>query len=310
MEHLALNTTFLFYLKSLVSKRKFGYHFRFKAFAFHQKSELTLKTMNNQSTEDYLRILLNEFQQRKKKNKKYSLRAFAKFLGVSHALLSLVLLKKKGLSPKMADKISTKLGLSHLERSIFISSVEKCFSRSAAKKTKASHVLNQLYKQKQFKPLTQENASQIDHWAYVAVFEAIHSKKAQTVEELCFFLDQKPSMITKVATYLQEISAIAEANGKFLALSSSLHTTNDIPTKAMVSYHVSMAQKAIESVQQQPVHIREFQNAILTVNQDSLNDAKKMIRNFILEFNTRFYIDNDNTQLYSLFVSFFKLGRS
>lgn len=261
------------------------------------------------STEDYLRILQNEFLQRKQKNKKYSLRAFAKFLGVSHALLSLVFLKKKGLSPKMADKISTKLALSHLERNIFISSVEKCFSRSAKKKTRAGQVLNELHKQKHFKSLTQENVSQIDHWAYVAVFEAIYSKKAQTTKELCFFLDQKPSMVVKVVTYLLEISAIADENGTYSALSSSLHTTNDIPAMAMVNYHISMAQKAIDSIQKQPVHIREFQNAILTVNHESIGEAKKMIRNFIHEFNTRFYVDNDNSQLYSLFVSFFKMGR-
>lgn len=265
--------------------------------------------MTNQATEDYLRILQNEFQQRKQKNKKYSLRAFAKFLGVSHALLSLVFLKKKGLSLKMAEKISAKLALSHLERNIFVSSVEKCFSRSANKKTKAGQVLKELQKQKQFKSLTQDTVSQIDHWAYVAVFEAIYSKKALTTKELCFFFDQKPSLIIKVVTYLQEISAIADENGTFSAISSSLQTSNDIPAKAMVSYHISMAQKAISAIQQQPVHMREFQNAILTVNQESLGEAKKMIRNFIHDFNTRFYVDNDTSQLYSLFVSFFKMGK-
>lgn len=265
--------------------------------------------MTNQATEDYLRILQNEFHQRKQKNKKYSLRAFAKFLGVSHALLSQVFLKKKGLSPKMADKISVKLALSHLERNIFISSVEKCFSRSAKQKNKAGQLLKELHKQKQFKSLTQETVRQIDHWAYVAVFEAIFSKKAQTTKELCFFLDQKPSMIVKVVTYLQKISAVAEDNGTYSALSSSLQTSNDIPAKAMVNYHISMAQKAISSIQQQPVHMREFQNAILTVNHESMGEAKKMIRNFIHEFNTRFYVDNDTSQLYSLFVSFFKMGK-
>lgn len=261
------------------------------------------------ATEDYLRILQNEFLQRKQKNKKYSLRAFAKYLGVSHALLSLVFLKKKGLSPKMAEKIGTKMALSHLERNIFVTSVEKCFSRSAKKKNKASQALNQLHKQKHFMSLTAENITQIDHWAYIAVFEAIYSKKAQTTKELCFFLDQKPSMITKVVTYLQKISAITEENGVLSSLSSSLHTTNDIPAKALVSYHISMAQKAIESVQQQPVNVREFQNSILTVHQDSIGEAKKMIRNFIHEFNTRFYVDNDTSQLYSLFVTFFKMGK-
>ncbi len=265
--------------------------------------------MTNQAPEDYLRILQHEFQERKKKNNKYSLRAFAKFLGVSHALLSLVFLKKKGLSLKMADKISTKLSLSYLERNIFIKSVEKCFSRSAKKKTTAGHALSELHKHKQFTALNHETITQLDHWAYIGVFEVIHSKKAQTTKDICFFLDLKPSLTLKVLTYLQEISAISEENGVFTALSSSLQTTNDIPAKAMVSYHISMAQKAIASIQQQPVHMREFQNAILTVNQDSIGEAKTMIRNFIHEFNTRFYVDNDKSQLYSLIVNFFKLGK-
>ena len=265
--------------------------------------------MTNTATEDYLRILQQEFQNRKIKNPKYSMRAFAKYLGISHALLSFVLLKKKGLSPKMADKISSKLSLSHYERSIFISSVEKCFSRSAKKKTEAGQILSQLKRKKQFKSISTESVSQLDHWAYMATFEAIYSHKAQTTKDLCFFLDQKPSLILKVLAYLQEIEAISEENGVFTALSSSLHTTNDIPATSMVNYHISIAQKSIDAIKQQPVHMREYQNAILTVSPDSVGEAKKMIRNFIHEFNTRFYVDNENTQIYSLLLSFFKIGR-
>lgn len=265
--------------------------------------------MTNTAPEDYLRILKEEFHNRKQKNSKYSMRAFAKYLGVSHALLSLVFLKKKGLSLKTAEKISSKLSLSHYERSIFISSVEKCFSRSEKKKSDAGLALIQLKRKKQFKSITPETVTQLDHWAYIAAFEAIYSEKAQTLKDISFFLDQKPSLIAKVLTYLQEISAISEENGVYTALSSSLHTTNDIPATSMVNYHISIAQKSIEAIKHQPVHMREYQNTILTVSPESIGDAKKMIRNFIHEFNTRFYVDNNSTQIYSLLVSFFKMGR-
>jgi cyanate lyase len=57
-------------------------------------------------------ILKNIFQERINKNPKYSLRAFARDIGLSPSLLSMVMSGQRQLTAKQAAKISLKLKLS------------------------------------------------------------------------------------------------------------------------------------------------------------------------------------------------------
>ena len=60
-------------------------------------------------------LLRNEFNFRKEKNQQYSLRSFAKDLGISPALVSLVLNKKKELSPKVLSAIRSRLEIKSVD---------------------------------------------------------------------------------------------------------------------------------------------------------------------------------------------------
>lgn len=60
--------------------------------------------------EEYLRILKTEFQQRKLKNKRYSLRAFSKFLGLNHATLSQVMSASDGLKTDQKRQFGSHMG--------------------------------------------------------------------------------------------------------------------------------------------------------------------------------------------------------
>lgn len=61
-------------------------------------------------------LIKNELARRCEKNPRYSLRAFARGMGVSHTVLSLVLSGKRSLSKKAAAKIADFLGLDPVQR--------------------------------------------------------------------------------------------------------------------------------------------------------------------------------------------------
>src|SRR4051794_29725601 len=61
-------------------------------------------------------LLQNELTRRCAKNPRYSLRAFAKALGMSHTVLSLVLSGKRPLSRKAALQVASALELAPAER--------------------------------------------------------------------------------------------------------------------------------------------------------------------------------------------------
>lgn len=63
-----------------------------------------------------LALLRREFEVRRARNQKYSLRAFARFLTISAATLSNIMTEKREVSPQMALLITGKLARSRQER--------------------------------------------------------------------------------------------------------------------------------------------------------------------------------------------------
>lgn len=61
---------------------------------------------------DFRQTLEHEFGQRRARNPRYSLRAFARFLGTDHATLSQILRGRRPLSPQMVRRFGGRLGLS------------------------------------------------------------------------------------------------------------------------------------------------------------------------------------------------------
>ena len=86
---------------------------------------------------DYRTTLKNEFELRRGRNAFYSLRAFARDLGLSPARLSEVLASKKGISSEAAESIASKLSLDRDEKELFRLSVDELHSRSKSGKALA-----------------------------------------------------------------------------------------------------------------------------------------------------------------------------
>src|SRR5947209_19732207 len=68
----------------------------------------------------YLKILRSEFDERCRRNPRYSLRAYAKFLDLDPSALSRILAQKQDMAPKTCLKVLRKLGLSGPAQRIFV----------------------------------------------------------------------------------------------------------------------------------------------------------------------------------------------
>lgn len=79
---------------------------------------------------DFRAFLVQELQARKERNQRYSLRAFARDLGISASRLTSVLKGTYGLSPEAATLIAPKLEVDLEQQALFISLVAKHHGRS------------------------------------------------------------------------------------------------------------------------------------------------------------------------------------
>jgi DNA-binding transcriptional regulator YdaS (Cro superfamily) len=77
----------------------------------------------------YLHKLKQFLSERQRHNPAYSMRAFAKDLGIDSSNLSAILKKKRGLPAKRAEHIARRLRLSPIEAALFVSSTHRRSTR-------------------------------------------------------------------------------------------------------------------------------------------------------------------------------------
>src|SRR4051812_22994437 len=83
---------------------------------------------------DYRQFLKREFGTRSRAQEKYSLRSFARDLGLAPSRLSEILNHKQGLSFDLAQRVGEKLGLNDRELELFCHLVESEHARSQVKR--------------------------------------------------------------------------------------------------------------------------------------------------------------------------------
>lgn len=259
--------------------------------------------------EVYLQILQREFDKKKEKNPRYSLRVFARHLDIDHSTLSQIFSRKRGLSEKLAIKIASNMTLTHHEKQKFLTSVDTCFARAKKKKAAAAEKMTQISKYTNTVVVHHDPLNTINHWRYIAVYELVSTQRAANINQLVDILKISQDLTKTIITHLCNLNILKNEDGRLTATASSVQTLNDIPAGAIVKYHASIAEKAAQSVSMHPILEREFQNLVISFSKDQMTGAKQMIRDFMSEFSTKYYNEQPKTEVYSLAVNFFSLER-
>ena len=76
----------------------------------------------NQGLEYYRVWLANEFKERRERNPRYSLRAFARLLDINHSSLSKILSQKRNVSTKILGRFCNRLGVKPKLRELILKS--------------------------------------------------------------------------------------------------------------------------------------------------------------------------------------------
>lgn len=92
---------------------------------------------------DYREVLKNELVQRQERNSLYSLRSFARDLGISPSRLSEIFNHKQGISLSWAKKISEKINLSTEDAELFCLLVTKEHGKSEQARSVAEEKIKQ-----------------------------------------------------------------------------------------------------------------------------------------------------------------------
>ncbi len=241
---------------------------------------------NNDSFRLYLQDL---FLERRAKNPKYSLRAYAQSLALNHSSLSQILRQKRVVSSKTQHKICNALNLSPLER--------KKFNIDGNPKNRS------------FKKLSLEHFAVISEWYHDAILELFKchdfcANPKWIAERLDIHVNEAQFALER----LERVGLLGKNSDKQLRLQdfSTSALGNELTTVAQRKYQHQVLDRAIEAICNIPKSLREQCSMTMAIQLSDLPKIKKMIKNFQRKtcvFAQRPQVKAD--QVYQLAISFY-----
>lgn len=255
----------------------------------------------------YRRLLKNAYLERREKNRTYSLRAFARHLGLSPAFVSYVFQEKRHLSPQIAIKIAKKLNWSAQEQKYFLSLIEFENPKTEIGQEAAIEQIRKLNSSKMsIESLEADAFAVMSVWYHNAILILLTMKnKKHTIESIAqrLKLDQ---LDTEAALHRLKKLNLVRVDGNEWFPTHSLFSVKSSPSSAIRSYHKQMLKMAGEALEQQSFEEREFSNLTITVDPKQLELAKKKIREFTKEM-AQLLDGSTASEVYQLSVQLFKL---
>lgn len=220
-------------------------------------------------------------------NPLYSLRAFARDLGISPSQLSLILNGKRGVSSSLANRIAVRLGLSESEQHVFITEIQSLHSRNKTMKMAAQEELASLDLARQATFLSLDAFSVISNWYHLALVEALKllpKRKLKSAKDQIRWLSQKLGISIAetegALARLVRLELVELDKGVYRAVKETLFTGDKVPSEAVRSFHKQVLQKALQSIDGQSPDDRYLRSTMMPIAKQDLPKIKQKIKNF------------------------------
>lgn len=259
---------------------------------------------------DYRDILKEYLLIRKESNPRYSLRAFAKDLGIPVSNLSNILSGKLGLSKNKAESITEKLNISGLEKNRFIDLVLASDARSKKEKILAQGRLHK-YESDDKKELKDDYFKLISEWYYYTILELLTLEGFKSSHRwIAAKLDIAIDEVDEAMSRLVRLGLVKKEGRYYISTGAQLDTSFDIPSLFIKKHNTQILSKASQAILDQDIERRELSTLTIALNAEDIGFVKKEIRIF------RNHIDQElmnrsrkkgANRVYSLAIQFFDL---
>jgi uncharacterized protein (TIGR02147 family) len=259
----------------------------------------------------YRIYLTREFDRRCKKNASYSLRAFARDLGLPVSQLSEVIRSQSGLSEITAEKISIKLNLSRIESELFRTLVEAEHSRSQIRKTQAKERLKTIQKSQEIPWLDFEKAKIISDWYYSVILELTETEAFLPCEK--WIADRLGISLNDCHSAVQRLfqfGLLKVSKGTWKQTQNQLSFRSEVPSVEFKKHHLQMLKKAESAIINQTAEVREISSLTLAISSKEL----PRIKTFLAQLRKDLMVETESMrhkdQVYCLALHFFPAERS
>lgn len=244
---------------------------------------------------EYARKLLNkEFEDRQERNSRYSLRAFARDLGIDSSSLSQVLSGKRKLTPAVAAQVADKLKLPASSRRRF-------FLSFGADVAELAEVELKILQDQQFEAI-------ITDWRYYAVLNLIlieaFDPTLPRIARALRMTESESKEIVETLLYLGFLKV--DGKGRYTREAPKLDTARGTPSEIIRKAHADELKLALKRLMEVPRERRFFTSRTFAINSKKLPEARDLIRKFRTELSALLE-DGNEDEVFLFAVQLFPL---
>jgi len=223
------------------------------------------------------------------KNPSFSMRAWAKQLGMNHvAMLSMVLNRKRKLLPNLSSKISNQFRTSgrftETEARYFDMLVLFHNASTMDEKNFYEGILSSLKPDQSFSTLELDKLNIIADWYHAAILEMTSLKNFKSDPQWISLKLGSSVNKDQVRAGIERLLRLGllERNAKGVLKKTTvfLATPTDIPNQSLKKYHSDVILKGVSAIETQSVEKRDITSITFSMDLQKMPEAKKMIRDF------------------------------
>jgi uncharacterized protein (TIGR02147 family) len=265
----------------------------------------------NCTTITHQSFLTREFSRRKQRNPSYSLRSFARDLGIASSKLSQILKGSCGLSGKRAEEIAQCLGLSKRDTELFILCAESQHSRSRSGKIQARELLKRLSSSAEYQSLDLDRFSIIRDWYHFAILELT---EVQDFSPEFNWIARRLGISTTEAKdaveRLLDFGLLRKDEPRGLKQTQiNLATPSGIPSRELRDHHSQILRRAEESLEKVELSRRDISEVTMAIDSKKIAEASEWIKEFRRKFCHDIQASPEKDRVYCLAIQFFPLDK-
>lgn len=250
-------------------------------------------------------------------NSSYSLRAFAKKLGLSPGALSLILNRKKKLSVERAYEVAKALDLNTEETEYFMTLIQLEGAKSEALK------IQYLEKVKSLNPkinqstnlkqaiLSLEHFKLISHWYGLAILELISTPKGEwNLKTITKKMGLSKIDVELILERLLKLELIEEKkDGSYKRAVETVMVTSHVQSDALRKYYVSVHGESLKSIHEQTPNEKVIGAQVFAFDTAQLEEVRKLTDNYLNSLNDLAATGKNKTEIYQAITNVFRISQ-
>lgn len=243
------------------------------------------------SSDNFLMVLQREFVQRCNKNSKYSLRAFARSLGVEASPLSAILRGKRPISSKMRTRLGLALGINLDELSKF----------------------EREHKPQNYQQIALDTYAVIADWYHYAILELTKVQDFKgTIDYISKTLNISKTEAHIAVERLKRVGLLSVNGRRWVDTSSDGLLSNingDLSSHAARKLQAQILQRSLLALEELPTEVRSHTSMTMAIDPKDLPEAKKHIQEFRRKLCAFFESNKNPKEIYHLNVSLYPVTK-